>query len=184
MIERGPIPAAAAAQAHRVTSVPPPTYIFGAVCPKQGKGAALILPACNTEAMNLHLAEIAAPAEPAAHAVLLADQAGWHMSTRLVVPANVTRSAAHCTAGPPRPPAGRSTFSSTLPRTTRSRWFLIRSSSIVMTLFSGLGVGSVMAAPSRLTWLRLATSKSARFGAASPTYLCERFCTSSGYLRT
>src|SRR5262249_1556803 len=37
--------------------------------------------------------------------------------------------------------------SSTLPRTTRSRWFLIRSSSIVMTLFSGLGVVSVMAAP-------------------------------------
>ena len=34
------------------------TYIFGAVCPKRGKGAALILPACNTEAMNLHLAEI------------------------------------------------------------------------------------------------------------------------------
>src|SRR5229473_1432657 len=28
------------------------TYIFGAVCPKRGKGAALILPACNTEAMN------------------------------------------------------------------------------------------------------------------------------------
>ncbi len=39
------------------------TYIFGAVCPKRGKGAALILPACNTEAMNLQLAEIAA-AEP------------------------------------------------------------------------------------------------------------------------
>ena len=32
------------------------TYIFGAVCPKHGKGAALMLPACNTEAMNLHLA--------------------------------------------------------------------------------------------------------------------------------
>jgi len=30
------------------------------VCPKQGKGAALIMPGCNTEAMNLHLAEIAA----------------------------------------------------------------------------------------------------------------------------
>ena len=41
------------------------TYIFGAVCPKRGKGAALILPACNTEAMNLHLAEIAAAVEPA-----------------------------------------------------------------------------------------------------------------------
>jgi hypothetical protein len=38
--------------------------------------------------------------------------------------------------------------SSTLPRTTRSRWFLIRSSSIVMTFPSGLGVISVVAAPS------------------------------------
>src|SRR5262245_24381246 len=44
------------------------TYIFGAVCPKEGKGAALILPASNTEAMNLHLAEIAAAVAPAAHA--------------------------------------------------------------------------------------------------------------------
>jgi hypothetical protein len=32
------------------------TYIFGAICPKEGKGAALVLPTCNTEAMNLHLA--------------------------------------------------------------------------------------------------------------------------------
>jgi hypothetical protein len=35
------------------------TYIFGAIRPKEGKGAALVLPACNIEAMNLHLAEIA-----------------------------------------------------------------------------------------------------------------------------
>jgi len=66
------------------------TYIFGAVCPKQGKGAALILPACNTEAMNLHLVEIAQTVEPGAHAVLLVDQAGWHMSTHLIVPPNIT----------------------------------------------------------------------------------------------
>jgi hypothetical protein len=66
------------------------TYIFGAVCPEQGKGAGLILPACNTEAMNLHLVAIAAAVAPGAHAVLLADQAGWHMSTRLVVPPNIT----------------------------------------------------------------------------------------------
>src|ERR1700690_3140021 len=32
-------------------------YIFGPFCPNHGKGAALILPRCNTEAMNLHLAE-------------------------------------------------------------------------------------------------------------------------------
>src|SRR5499427_2821582 len=66
------------------------TYIFGAVCPKEGKGAALILPACNSEAMNLHLAEIAKAVAPAAHAILLVDQAGWHLSTRLLVPANIT----------------------------------------------------------------------------------------------
>ena len=66
------------------------TYIFGAVCPKQGKGAALILPTCNTEAMNLHLVEIAATVAPGAHAVLLVDQAGWHLSTELVVPPNIT----------------------------------------------------------------------------------------------
>ena len=66
------------------------TYIFGAVCPKEGKGAALILPTCNTEAMNLHLTEIAQMIAPGAHAVLLVDQAGWHLSARLVVPANIT----------------------------------------------------------------------------------------------
>ena len=27
------------------------TYVFGAVCPERGTGAALVLPACNTEAM-------------------------------------------------------------------------------------------------------------------------------------
>jgi hypothetical protein len=66
------------------------SLIFGAICPKQGKGAALIVPACNTEAMNLHLAEIAKTVAPGAHAVLLVDQAGWHLSARLVVPANIT----------------------------------------------------------------------------------------------
>ena len=40
--------------------------------------------------MNLHLAEIAKAVAPKAHAVLLVDQAGWHLSTRLVVPANIT----------------------------------------------------------------------------------------------
>ena len=62
------------------------TYIFGAICPKEGKGAALVLPSCNTEAMNLHLAEIATEIAPGRHAILLLDQAGWHLSSRLVVP--------------------------------------------------------------------------------------------------
>jgi hypothetical protein len=65
------------------------TYILGAICPKDGKGAALVLPACNIAAMNLRLAEIATGIAPGKHAVLL-DQAGWHMSARLIVPQSIT----------------------------------------------------------------------------------------------
>ena len=40
------------------------TYIFGAICPDEGKGAALVLPFCDTEAMHPHLAEISAMVAP------------------------------------------------------------------------------------------------------------------------
>ena len=66
------------------------TYIFGAICPAEGKAAGLVLPWCNTEAMGLHLAEISARVAPGRHAMLLVDQAGWHVSDRLAVPANIT----------------------------------------------------------------------------------------------
>jgi hypothetical protein len=66
------------------------TYIFGAICPKDGKGTGLVLPSCNIEAMSLHLAEIATQVAPGAHAVLVLDQAGWHLSSHLVVPENIT----------------------------------------------------------------------------------------------
>jgi transposase len=58
--------------------------------PEGRKGAALVLPACNTGAMNLHLAEIATEVAPRKHAILLLDQAGWHLSSRLIVPPNIT----------------------------------------------------------------------------------------------
>ncbi|SFS91583.1 DDE superfamily endonuclease [Methylobacterium sp. yr668] len=48
------------------------------------------MPRCTTEAMNLHLAEIARAVTAGAHAVLLLDQAGWHMTQKLIVPANIT----------------------------------------------------------------------------------------------
>jgi hypothetical protein len=66
------------------------TYIFGAVCPKEGKGAGLVLPFCNSTAMTLHLAEVSAMVASGKHAILLLDQAGWHMSDRVVVPPNIT----------------------------------------------------------------------------------------------
>jgi hypothetical protein len=65
-------------------------YIFGAICPAEGKGAGLILPFCNTRAMGLHLQEISLAVAADAHAVLLVDQAGWHVSHKLAVPANIS----------------------------------------------------------------------------------------------
>ena len=65
-------------------------YIFGAICPARGVGAALVLPKCNTEAMNLHLKEISIAVAPGAHAVLIVDQAGWHFSKALEIPDNIT----------------------------------------------------------------------------------------------
>ena len=65
-------------------------YIFGAICPQQGKGAALVMPRCDTQAMSLHLAEVAQAVAPGAHGVMLMDRAGWHRAKDLVVPDNLT----------------------------------------------------------------------------------------------
>jgi hypothetical protein len=65
-------------------------YIFGAICPALGKATGLVLPFCNTEAMELHLQEIALHVQPDAHAVLFVDQAGWHVTEKLNVPENMT----------------------------------------------------------------------------------------------
>lgn len=65
-------------------------YIFGAICPEAGKDAAIVSPVCNTAAMNAHLAEIASQVAADAHAVLLLDQAGWHLAGALDVPDNIT----------------------------------------------------------------------------------------------
>ena len=46
-------------------------YLFGAICPARGKGAALALPFADTAAMQLHLDEISRHVAQGAHAVLL-----------------------------------------------------------------------------------------------------------------
>ncbi len=71
---------------HRRTSA----YLFGAVCPERGMGAAVVLPHVNVEAMNIHLAEISGSVTAGAHAVLVLDQAGWHTSPKLRVPDNIS----------------------------------------------------------------------------------------------
>lgn len=65
-------------------------YIFGAICPERGVGAGLVLPHCDTEAMQWHLNEISSWVAPGNHAVLILDQAGWHTTEKLAVPPNIS----------------------------------------------------------------------------------------------
>jgi hypothetical protein len=72
---------------NRHTSV----HIFGAICPVRRIGAAIIMPAVNTKAMNEHLKEISSQVAPGAHALLVCDGAGWHQPGELlIVPDNIT----------------------------------------------------------------------------------------------
>jgi hypothetical protein len=65
-------------------------YIFGAICPARGVGAAIVTPTVNTECMNLHLAEISTQVTPGSIAALICDGAGWHQSGgKLTLPDNV-----------------------------------------------------------------------------------------------
>jgi transposase len=66
-------------------------YLFGAVCPDRAAGAAVIMPAANSEAMTIHLAEIGTQVAPDAHAVVLCDGAGWHQTGGdLALPRNLS----------------------------------------------------------------------------------------------
>jgi hypothetical protein len=66
-------------------------HLFGAICPARGVGAAIVMPAVNTDAMNEHLAEISTRVAQGAHAVLILDGAGWHQkSGALRVPDNIS----------------------------------------------------------------------------------------------
>ena len=65
-------------------------FLFGAVRPATGEGFALVLPEVSTAATAAFLERFAATRGPDAHAVLVLDQAGWHGSRSLVLPANVT----------------------------------------------------------------------------------------------
>jgi hypothetical protein len=71
-------------------------YLFGAICPARGVGAALALPHADAD-MNadadmtqLHLDEISRNVAVGPHAVLLFDRAGWHIRPNLVMPKNIT----------------------------------------------------------------------------------------------
>ena len=67
------------------------TYLYGAVCPKDGTCVFLILPAADTECFQIFL-DTLAKKYPRSHILLVLDGAGNHFSGDLVVPSNITLS--------------------------------------------------------------------------------------------
>lgn len=65
------------------------TYIFGAVCPDQDKGCALILPEVNSGMMQIHLDQISSHVSEGSIGLILMDRAGWHTTEALIVPNNI-----------------------------------------------------------------------------------------------
>lgn len=65
-------------------------YIFGAVCPARDTGAALVITHVSIAAMNLLLEEVASQLPCGTHAVMLIDNAGWHIAGDIRVPPNIT----------------------------------------------------------------------------------------------
>ena len=65
-------------------------YIFGAVCPANGKAAGLVMPKANTEGMQYPLKVISESVTRGKHAVLVVDKAAWHLTGKLEVPENIS----------------------------------------------------------------------------------------------
>ena len=64
-------------------------YAYGAVEPKTGENFFLILPYCNTDCMNVFLAELA-KAYPNDRIMLICDGAMWHKANSLIIPEQIS----------------------------------------------------------------------------------------------
>ena len=65
-------------------------YVLGAVCPATGKTVGLLAPHLNTQIVNAFFEQLVREIDPDVHVVLIWDQAGYHTSGDLKIPANVT----------------------------------------------------------------------------------------------
>ena len=65
-------------------------YLWAAVEPATGASVAMITPTVDTDLMGTFLAGLSGTLAPDEHAVLVLDQAGWHVAKALAVPQNVT----------------------------------------------------------------------------------------------
>lgn len=66
------------------------TYIYGAVRPGSDDAFALVLPRADTAMMQIFLDAFSATIKPNVHAILVMDKAGWHVTGRLKLPANLS----------------------------------------------------------------------------------------------
>jgi transposase len=65
-------------------------WVIGAVCPETGRGEGLLSPRLNTDVVNAFLQEFSETLSTDEHAVLIWDGAGFHTSSKLQLPDNVT----------------------------------------------------------------------------------------------
>lgn len=65
-------------------------YLYAAVEPATGEATPMIAPSVNTGTMTVFLGMLSKDLGPDDHAVLIMDQAGWHVSKQLRMPANIT----------------------------------------------------------------------------------------------
>jgi len=65
-------------------------YLYASVCPRTGRTHEWLMPHVDTAHMNLFLETFGQALDPDVHAALLLDQAGWHTTSKLRVPSNVT----------------------------------------------------------------------------------------------
>jgi hypothetical protein len=59
------------------------TYIIGSVCPNKNIAEAIISPYCNSDAIHHHLQQISAATTSDHFAVVVMDQAGWHITPKI-----------------------------------------------------------------------------------------------------
>lgn len=64
------------------------TYAYGAISPLDGEMASLVLPYANTDCMNIFLEEVS-KRYPNNYILMVADNAAWHKSKGLNIPANI-----------------------------------------------------------------------------------------------
>lgn len=65
-------------------------YLWAAVEPASGASVAMITPTVNTGLMNTFLAGLSGTLASDEHAVLVLDNAGWHVARALRIPDNIT----------------------------------------------------------------------------------------------